>query len=40
MKEFSVEVENIKNKMFGKRPKTFFGFNVLLPANMAIAANN
>lgn len=33
-------MENIKNKMPCKGPKTFFGFNILLSANMAIVTND
>ena len=40
VKKFAVEVKNVENKMFAKRPKVFFGFNVLLSANMAIVADN
>jgi hypothetical protein len=39
MKELAIKVKDVKNKMPGKRPKAFFGFEVLLPANMAVAAN-
>lgn len=40
MKKFAVEVKDVKNKVFAKRPKVLFYFNVLLPANMAVVADN
>jgi hypothetical protein len=40
MPEFPIEMKNIKNKMLGKRPKAFPGFNIFLSTNVAISANN